>query len=1098
MTITEKPTALTQEVRLATTLTGGVSLSIWMAGVSREINLLAQASQWRYVGGPIPDDGGLTGSAKASLTLYKRLLDLLDIVVEVDVLTGTSAGGINAAFLGLSRVKGYDLGRLRDVWLDLGALTDLIRDPTDKDTPSLLYGDERMYAALHEEIPKFKKGPFPPPPSPLPRTITYITTTLLNGETSRFTDSFGTLIQDVDRRGVFTFTEDDLAADGIAEVLALAARSSASFPLAFEPSFVPFKDGTPTNGRVPARPAMQKYANITRPHWAADGGLLDNQPIDLLLKRIFNSPAERPVRRVLLFIVPSSGPAPDAEAVPEDDADQPLGLLDGLLKDLSATTSQSIAADLRAIREHQDRMEARTDSRLRLAELAAPIDRLLTGSLLTDYRTREATKQTDALTAAMMRQLSTWPTEPAESLDSLPQQWRNELAVGGNAEKACRNGIMNAILENWPGELPADFAAFATYGRPAYELAMGCVISIIQAAYQLSECKDNHAASTEAITTLAKFVAAIPFAKDASTPKDLSVLIRDVCAESSVRQGPLEKAAGVVAAKYLDQFPLPDRAWETLARLLREHFTTLENLTDSVPSGPEPPKGSVRGREYAAAGQLRTYLAYLRSGAKSGVPDDTHIATRLFDLAVTQRAMLPADADVEQSLDLVQVSADTRSLVAPNFQTAQQKLTAMQFHHFGAFYKRSWRANDWMWGRLDGAGWLVHALLDPRRVRWIVHGHVKNPDWDATKTQPGARWLLQKLKTFGAPELPIQAASMPPGPDGSQEPLTEETLLAELRFIDDPLIPVPPSIPWTSMWLAKVWQQRILDDELNGLARTVVDPTSKTKPDWSPETTRTWATEVLDAEGDAKYALLNDDPVAGETLSSDSSSPLMAHTVTKATATTLSAARSIRQLPAALRPPLITLQTLALGGYRMVSLTNGVAKWSIRVGAALLLLGIVGAMQNATWFGLGGLTAAGIGSYLLVLGVWQSSSKPGTLGTKKSSRLRGWLRTLKVLWRRWWFARKLQKWRPLVPLLSVTFVGAVLALATPVVRRWLFGTDQHNNGLIGRHIYWLGSQWWHPLLAVGVLALIVTLAGTLIGNPEAEGRGPSPEPPHSG
>ena len=93
---------------------------------------------------------------------------------------------------------------------------------------------------------------------------------------------------------------------------------------------------------------------------------------------------------------------------------------------------------------------------------------------------------------------------------------------------------------------------------------------------------------------------------------------------------------------------------------------------------------------------------------------------KLFDLAATQRAMLPAEADIEQSFELVQVSADTRSLLAPDWQTAQQKLTGMQFHHFGAFYKRSWRANDWMWGRLDGAGWLVHVLLDPRRVRWIV------------------------------------------------------------------------------------------------------------------------------------------------------------------------------------------------------------------------------------------------------------------------------------------------------------------------------------------------------------------------------------------
>jgi hypothetical protein len=47
-------TELTQELRLATTMTGGVSLAIWMAGVAREINLLQQASQWRRLGGTFP------------------------------------------------------------------------------------------------------------------------------------------------------------------------------------------------------------------------------------------------------------------------------------------------------------------------------------------------------------------------------------------------------------------------------------------------------------------------------------------------------------------------------------------------------------------------------------------------------------------------------------------------------------------------------------------------------------------------------------------------------------------------------------------------------------------------------------------------------------------------------------------------------------------------------------------------------------------------------------------------------------------------------------------------------------------------------------
>ena len=43
--------------------------------------------------------------------LYRGLLDCLDITVTVDVLAGTSAGGVNAALLGLSSAAGADLAR---------------------------------------------------------------------------------------------------------------------------------------------------------------------------------------------------------------------------------------------------------------------------------------------------------------------------------------------------------------------------------------------------------------------------------------------------------------------------------------------------------------------------------------------------------------------------------------------------------------------------------------------------------------------------------------------------------------------------------------------------------------------------------------------------------------------------------------------------------------------------------------------------------------------------------------------------------------------------------------------------------------------------
>ncbi|BBX76058.1 patatin-like protein [Mycobacterium shinjukuense] len=1024
-------TELTQELRFAATMTGGVSLAIWMAGVAREINLLAQASQWRRAGGPLPTDNRLTREATASLRRYAQLIDLLDMVVDVDILSGTSAGGINAALLARSRVSGCDLGGLRDLWLDLGALTELLRDPRDEHTPSLLYGDERMFARLAEQIPKLETGPFPPAAFPeaarTPSTTLYITTTLLAGETGRFTDSFGTLVQDVDRRGLFTFTETDLANTDTIPALALAARSSASFPIAFEPAFLPFREGTPAKGGVPARPPMAPFSNITRPHWVADGGLLDNRPIDVVLRRIFDRPARRPVRRVLLFVVPSSGPTPDPVAEPPvATVDEPLGLVDGLLKDLAAVTTQSIAASLRAIRAHQDRMAARTDTKLRLAELAAALPdgtRLLTPALLADYRTREATNHANTLTTALLRQLSTWPPESAGSTDSVPKGWESGVAVGGDAEQVCRRQVIESILSRWsqPAEraLPDGPADFARYGQPAYDLAKGCALAVVQAAYQLAKSEAD-------LGALAELTRGIHAACPPPSPVDLGELVRTVCGNEAIRRGSLANAARLLAADYLHQARVREQSWIALGEALVDGYPLLTRLAGAAASAFGAQQDSLLAHDHVAAGQLTTYLDYLGSPADSR--DPATMAAKLFDLAVTQRAMLPSEADVEQSVELVQVSADTRTLLAPDWRTAQQKLTGMQLHHFGAFYKRSWRANDWMWGRLDGSGWLVHVLLDPRRVRWIVAARGGERQVVANKRESGAQWFLRQLKALGAPDLP-----------SSGQLVTEQVLLHELAFLDDPAMAIPPSIPQTSLWLAQAWQRCVLDEELDVLANTVIDPQPGQRPDWSPASSRTWAQKVLAAgAGDAKYALLKENPVASETFATDKGSPLMAQTVAKVAATATGAAGSVRQLPSVVRPALVTLRTLTLGGYQVVSWTKGIARSTIIAGAVLLVLGVAAAIQSATVAGVTGLVMAATGSYLIVLGTWQLSS------------------------------------RLLFALLSVTLVGAVLSLATPVVRDWLFG-DEQNPGLVGAHAYWLGAQWWHPLIVVGAIALGVTV-----------------------
>ena len=117
-------TLATEEVRMATTMTGGVSLAIWMGGVAREIDLLRQASQWRRRLGSSPGAGaqprGALSSANfADRNCYARLLEVLDAVVEVDVLSGTSAGGINAVLLAYVRARNGSLDKLRESGLTL-------------------------------------------------------------------------------------------------------------------------------------------------------------------------------------------------------------------------------------------------------------------------------------------------------------------------------------------------------------------------------------------------------------------------------------------------------------------------------------------------------------------------------------------------------------------------------------------------------------------------------------------------------------------------------------------------------------------------------------------------------------------------------------------------------------------------------------------------------------------------------------------------------------------------------------------------------------------------------------------------------------------
>ena len=88
-----------QELRLALVMTGGVSLAVWMGGTALEFSRLIRAD-------------------RNADTTYLELLRLTRSLPRVDVIAGTSAGGLNGALLAYAVTQDAEVSGLRDLWLE--------------------------------------------------------------------------------------------------------------------------------------------------------------------------------------------------------------------------------------------------------------------------------------------------------------------------------------------------------------------------------------------------------------------------------------------------------------------------------------------------------------------------------------------------------------------------------------------------------------------------------------------------------------------------------------------------------------------------------------------------------------------------------------------------------------------------------------------------------------------------------------------------------------------------------------------------------------------------------------------------------------------
>lgn len=351
-----------KELRLALICYGGVSLAVYMHGITREIWHLVRASR-AYLENR-PSGGGSEDS-------YRELLELIEaksgtrLRVLTDIVAGASAGGINGVFLSQAIVTGQSLEPLTDMWLD-NADVEVLLDPDarplsrfskfwaapiawailrrrggavertvakeaqDEVATKLSgfvrarwfqppFGGRVFSALLLDALQAMEKqaGGQPLLPAGQPLDL-FVTVTDFHGHHEQLQLNSPSNVTENEHRLTIGFSTRGQDAEVLAHSaeLVFAARATASFPGAFPPFTVRELDGLLQSRSVSwdgregflKRILPQQFeAETVEDAFLIDGSVLANAPFAQAIEALRNRPARREVDRRFVYIDPKPG-----------------------------------------------------------------------------------------------------------------------------------------------------------------------------------------------------------------------------------------------------------------------------------------------------------------------------------------------------------------------------------------------------------------------------------------------------------------------------------------------------------------------------------------------------------------------------------------------------------------------------------------------------------------------------------------------------------------------------------------------------------------------------------------------------------------------
>jgi patatin-related protein len=729
-----------RELRLGVVLYGGASLAIYMHGTTKELQRLVKASALA--------ERGVKGTTPTE-QVYAQLLDELAsrdrakvrTRVVVDVVAGTSAGGINGVYLSKSIAHNRSQDSLRDLWFKRGDIKVLLRGPEWvpkwAKVPFLLGGAIKkpvlkgddiavwMYRALRD----MDEGGSQPAdveslmPERHPLEL-FVTVTDFYGYRRDLLIYDPPTIRDTAHRHVLSFKlgDGDDAFDAAHNgALAFSARTTMSFPGAFPSvSLATFQEAVKGEASDLSRTLRDLFRIYElsgadpRATFFVDGGVLDNKPFGHVIHAIKRRSAESEVDRRLLYLEPD--PGSDKQAKKQGGSSpSPIATVLGSVSGLPrAEPLLDEILDVNRYNEHVQRVNdiVRASFDGIATRVEATVGDL--GKLTADVPPEEvaqwrATINAEAKDAAGLAH----PVYVRAKVSGVVESFgRTICRLADYPEESNHAFFVRGVVGSWARTRLLEDAA----GQPSLAGDVEEWLRRFDLPYRARRLRF-------VIDGLSGWYAhagesGYPARAEINDAKGLLWASRAELLDTMDGRGLLTDMTGEVLGVFAQQ---------PIGTALDAHQTPAEYAAARAADLARLEEDFGKSLEAKLAGTAEKLYGQLLALSAGWAPERrADLLVRYLGFPFWDVLLYPiqavADVGERDAIEVVRMSpADARLLPAPD--PGKPKLAGFATMHFGAFFDRPGRERDYLWGRLDGSERLIGLLLgeaftDEERAAW--------------------------------------------------------------------------------------------------------------------------------------------------------------------------------------------------------------------------------------------------------------------------------------------------------------------------------------------------------------------------------------------